>query len=450
MSRWIALGFLVMNVSVASAQEGIDLSKRPTDATSYCERVNGMDSLPEYTGKMVEAVRLFAGLARENKLDRPKLDSLRGDFSKIHAAGIDDVSATLAKRVLERINVAVPRKDAYNQDQVVSNFLGWFAACASEMKTEKGYASKLVIFLNPLSDETDRFFQAPADKRAATLREILGPPGIGKLNSRDIEARTGLAFNGINPRWVLPIALAMEGADMFVPDYARKATAKAVVFAQELQTSAAEAERQVKEDEAAAESAQYAGVRALDAFSRNTAIAPGFAKCVKGERDFQLQTASSIEAEAQKADTQKDQKALLDEAVYRRTNIAAVATGMCLYRLNVGLLLIETNDEALSINLGPNVKDRGKEDLGAKFTVSGLAKVAELLNMAAKEFHSSKISEPIRKSQEELGQQQAYTTRQKQQQWNDKMIMSMAGTLIYGGIFENIVAPIVNGKVGDR
>lgn len=192
--------------------------QRPTDARSYCDRLRSLDGLKEYAVAMITAAKAVAAL--------PEADPRRKDLARLYAQGIDDDSGSLQARLLERINAAVPRQDAYNQDQMVQQYLPWFAACASDMKTDSGLAPQAVLFLNPLGQELPRFYDAAPDRRGDQLRQSMGASGLGGLNTREIEAATGLPFRGMNPRWVLPMAVAMQGADSFVPGYARQATAR--------------------------------------------------------------------------------------------------------------------------------------------------------------------------------------------------------------------------------
>ena len=139
--------------------------QRPTDARSYCDRLRSLDGLKEYAVAMITAAKAVAAL--------PEADPRRKDLARLYAQGIDDDSGSLQARLLERINAAVPRQDAYNQDQVVQQYLPWFAACASDMKTESGLAPQAVLFLNPLGQELPRFYDAAPDRRGDQLRQIL-------------------------------------------------------------------------------------------------------------------------------------------------------------------------------------------------------------------------------------------------------------------------------------
>ncbi|MFL5257099.1 MAG: hypothetical protein ACJ8AI_30260, partial [Rhodopila sp.] len=225
MLKRLAVAMLCLYASGAYAQQAAGASGKPTDARSYCQKMKSIEGLPEYATKLVAIRQAVVAAGKE---DRTRIAA----YFRPYAQGVDDPNRTLSKRVLERINTAVPRKDAYNQDTAVQNYAEWFAACASEMRSEHGLSPGVAVFLNPLAPEVPKFFDVPPGNKAQAMREFLGPPGLGSLNDREIEARTGLAFNGINPRWVLPLAIAMDGSGRFLPPYVKQAIASIGGFSQ--------------------------------------------------------------------------------------------------------------------------------------------------------------------------------------------------------------------------
>ena len=188
-----------------------DLSKAPSDAKSYCARLTSLTSVQSFASQYVNAGIQLSNLAPAGSAyERSKTQLLR-----FHSLGLDDNGRSLSKKVLERVNKAVPRQDAYNQDIAFLPYAGWFASCASSLGRKD---PRIVVFLDPLRGEVDAFFNTPAAEREQKLVALIGNPGMGGLEQRSIVERSGLEFAGINPRWVLPMAVAMTGADSWLSD----------------------------------------------------------------------------------------------------------------------------------------------------------------------------------------------------------------------------------------
>ncbi len=190
---------------------------------------------------------------------------------------------------------------------------------------------------------------------------------------------------------------------------------------------------------------KYAGLRALYALSNHAALRTAYEKCRRGEKTFQSNITSYIEAEARKADIVAEQKQLLENVKYRTSNIDALTHGMCLYRMNVALKYLEFNNEILALSTGYQADSLNANDPSSKFTENALSKVANQLEQSAEKFHQ-RIEDIIRKSTKELNQQRAVTRRQQEQLFANRLSISMFGNIIYSGIFEMLVEPVAEGK----
>jgi hypothetical protein len=597
-----------------------DLGKAPADAKGYCARLTSLASVQSYASQYVNAGIQLSNLAPAGSIyQKSKTQLLR-----FHSLGLDDNGRSLSKKVLERVNKAVPKQDAYNQDIAFRPYAAWFAACASSLGSKD---PRIVVFLDPMKGEVESFFNTPAAEREQKLVELMGNPGMGGLEQRSIVDRTGLEFTGINPRWVLPMAVAMTGADSWLAEQERVVTPVIEQFAAALNNMAAvarsvedgthpgcqrieksqavkdyvaavlEVQRQnirsdqvsrlvartfsdpegklistikarlrelgtvngkfddFKHDEvvnqfnsiiencarknldtdlflffassaddsgsvarqredfskakavllsydgkrprggnsleltpkwaslyafifndtdtligqeaednprailssidtileerreqiARNEQEKYAGLRALYALSNHSVLRAAYEKCRKGEKTFQSNITSQIEAEARKADIVAEQKQLLENVKYRTKNIDALTHGMCLYRMNVALNVIEFNNEIAALSTGYQASWLGTTDLSAKFTANALGKVANQLEQPAEKFHQ-RIDDIVRKSTKELNQQRAVTRRQQEQLFASRLSISMFGNIIYSGIFEMLVEPVAEGK----
>lgn len=597
-----------------------DLSKAPSDAKSYCARLTSLTSVQSFASQYVNAGIQLSNLAPAGSAyEKSKTQLLR-----FHSLGLDDNGRSLSKKVLERVNKAVPRQDAYNQDIAFLPYAGWFASCASSLGSKD---PRIVVFLDPLRGEAEAFFNTPAAEREQKLVELIGNPGMGGLEQRSIVERSGLEFAGINPRWVLPMAVAMTGADSWLSDQEHIVTPVIEQFAAALNNMAAvarsvedgthpgcqriEKSQAVKDYVAAllevqrhkidsdqisrlaartfsdaegklistitarlrelgtvdgkfdylrheevvgqfnsiiencakkhlntdlflffassaddagsveqqreefsrtnavllsydgkkprggdnleltpkwaslyafifndtntligqeaennprsilskiddilaerreqitkADLEKYAGLRALYALSNHSALRTAYEKCRRGEKVFQSNITSEIEAEARKADIAAEQKQLIENAKFRTKNIDSLTHGMCLYRMNVALNYLEFNNEIVALSTGYQVGWLNALDLGTKFTDNALGKVANQLEQPAEKFHQ-RIDEIIRKSTKELNQKHAVTRRQQEQLFASRLSISMFGNIIYSGIFEMLFEPVIDGK----
>ena len=604
----------------AFAEGHPDLGKAPADAKGYCARLTSLTSVQSYASQYVNAGIQLSNLAPAGSAyQKSKTQLLR-----FHSLGLDDNGRSLSKKVLERVNKAVPKQDAYNQDIAFRPYAAWFAACASSLGSKD---PRIVVFLDPMKGEVESFFNTPAGEREQKLVELMGNPGMGGLEQRSIVDRTGLEFTGINPRWVLPMAVAMTGADSWLAEQERVVTPVIEQFAAALNNMATvarsvedgthpgcqrieksqavkdyvaavlEVQRQnirsdqvsrlvartfsdpeeklistikarlrelgtvngkfdnFKHDEvvnqfnsiiencarrhlntdlflffassaddsgsvarqredfskakavllsydgkrprggngleltpkwaslyafifndtgtligqeaednprailssidtileerreqiARNEQEKYAGLRALYALSNHSVLRTAYEKCRKSEKTFQSSITSQIEAEARKADIVAEQKQLLENVKYRTKNIDALTHGMCLYRMNVALNVIEFNNEIAALSTGYQASWLGTTDLNAKFTANALGKVANQLEQPAEKFHQ-RIDDIVRKSTKELNQQRAVTRRQQEQLFASRLSISMFGNIIYSGIFEMLVEPVAEGK----
>jgi hypothetical protein len=116
--------------------------------------------------------------------------------------GLDDDSRSKTKVLLKRLNDAVPKKDAYNQDVALLQYIPWFAACADRLKD----SALKFIFLDPSDNKSlNAFYTSGASARNTKLQELWDGPNLGGLYDRRIQDKTGLAPMGINPFWVTPL-----------------------------------------------------------------------------------------------------------------------------------------------------------------------------------------------------------------------------------------------------
>lgn len=589
---------------------------RPTDAASYCAKLKSIPGISEYASNIISAAKTIGTIAKEDP-EKAK------EFIKLYSRGADDARGTLGKQLLERINKAVPKKDAYNQDAVLANYMAWFASCASQLRTEKGLQPESVVFLNPLSQEINKFYSAPADQRASTLNQIMGPSGLGELHTRSIENATGLTFAGINPRWVLPVAIAMEGSENLLPPYFKQAadnasalaksgaisleekrsvasgnnpicqriessesvqkfisavktahnakndsdqsgaiasllfdnkqgeltalikrrvleaTDKSDRFAQNkginqfnkiIESCAAKnidsdlylffavsptipsriqeqresfkrnpqsllnydgktprsidsinsrwasfylfmfddaeevAARYGKdnslqmialsndlvkkraEQEAATEAEKYAGLRNLYAFSQTPALAPIYTKCVDSEKIYQGKIADQLQVSAKDANTVAQQKSYLEAAEFRRKNINEVAAGMCLYRLNYGLVMIETNNPGIAMMLAADTKDLKRDNPAEKYTPKAMPEIAKYMAMSPSKFNEDVLGKYLQDAEKQLNQTRTYTRKQQEELRASKTVIGLANAAVEESIMLSLISPMLNGK----
>jgi hypothetical protein len=128
-----------------------DLSKAPSDANSYCARLTSLTSVQSYASQYVNAGIQLSNLPQAGSA----YERSKTQLHRFHSLGLDDNGRTLSKKVLERINKAVPRQDAYNQDIAFLPYAAWFAACASSLGRQD---PRIVVFLNPMQGELEAFF----------------------------------------------------------------------------------------------------------------------------------------------------------------------------------------------------------------------------------------------------------------------------------------------------
>lgn len=209
MIRSVLTVLLALIAFPATADGYLDLSKAPTDARSYCARLNALPSIQSYASQYTTAASHFLSLPPSGST----YEQAKVQVARLHSLALDDSSRSLAKKVLERINRAVPKTDAYNQDVAFLPYAAWFASCASSLGSDDPL---IVVFLSPLTSDVADFFNTPVADREQKLVQLMGNPGLGGLEAQSIADQTALDFAGINPRCVLPLAIAMTGADSWI------------------------------------------------------------------------------------------------------------------------------------------------------------------------------------------------------------------------------------------
>ena len=83
--------------------------------------------------------------------------------------GLDDDARTKTKALVKKLNEAIPKKDAYNQDLVVLNYLPWFASCASKLKES---ATKYIFLDTADNRSLAAFYGSDASAKNAKLQDI--------------------------------------------------------------------------------------------------------------------------------------------------------------------------------------------------------------------------------------------------------------------------------------
>jgi hypothetical protein len=618
MLRYFAASAVVVCASFFSTPASFAQSTRPTDAKSYCEKLKSIPGLPEYARGMIKSAQATAAVAKENR-------EIASRFLSHYSLGVDDPQRSLSKKIVERINVAVPKKDAYNQDASLAQYMNWFVSCASSLRTEQGLSPASVVFLNPHGQEASKFYAASPEQRVAVLQEVMGPSGLGGLNARSIEAQTGLPFVGMNPRWVLPIAIAMEGSESFLPAYIKKAVAASDALVQASQdvvqqtqaiasgthaacqriensevvkrlvrTIKSNHDAQVNNDQmgalvalrldnnqgdltalikrrmldaaggpkadigkqgqllsqynkviencavknvgndlflffaanasmadrvqeqreqtqrgqgnllnydgkkprtidainpmwaslylfmfedsekiatqngnanadalvaqgedirkqrirqqAEAESEKYAGLRRLYAFSQTPELLTVFNKCIAGEHVYQGKIADRLQAAAKEANTVSEQKSYVDAANFRKQNINVFAAAMCLYRLNFGLVMIETKNPGIAMMLGADTKDLGRENPTEKYTAKAMPEIAKYMAMSPESFYEGVMGKYLQDTNSQLEQTQVRTRRQAEQVRTGKAIVGLASQAAEEAILGSLVEPMIAAK----
>ena len=188
---------------------------KPTDAASYCEKVMNSEVATRVTAKYaLIRSKLNDVFALSGK--NPNDPALRNFLSQTHQAfilGFDDDARSKTRLLVKKLNDAVPKKDAYNQDATILQYIPWFASCASKLKD----SPLKFIFLDPSDNRAlAAFYGAESSTRNAKLQEIWDVPNLGGLYDRRIQEKTGLANIGINPRWVTPMLFLSDDSALKV------------------------------------------------------------------------------------------------------------------------------------------------------------------------------------------------------------------------------------------
>jgi hypothetical protein len=177
-------------------------ANRPKNDRDYCEKLKSSKAVETF-GEQIESLRAhIADYSNRPTRNSGELRTLTSQANYIYNMGFDDSQFETTKILLARINKAVPKKDSYNQDVVINNYMGWFVPCAIELL--KTSSNRRFIFINP--------FDSTANN--SSLQAMMGQPGLGGLTARKITEDTGISYGGINPRWVIPLAIAMSTDDI--------------------------------------------------------------------------------------------------------------------------------------------------------------------------------------------------------------------------------------------
>lgn len=147
----------------------------------------------------------------------------------------------------------------------------------------------------------------------------------------------------------------------------------------------------------AEDSKKYDSMRAIYRFRTNAVLAAPYKKCIDQEKVYQKKQVDSLETEVKKVATVAEQKQLQDVIKMRRELFPAIVEGMCLYRLSVGIKLVDSAGID-PVEAGVMYVD-AKGDLNAQFTQAGLEKIASVLSISADSFHKNNVGAPSNKAQ---------------------------------------------------
>jgi hypothetical protein len=187
-------------------------------------------------------------------------------------------------------------------------------------------------------------------------------------------------------------------------------------------------------------------LRNLFSFSQTSTLAPIYTKCIAGEKIYQGKIIEQLKASAKNANTVAQQKQYLEAANFREKNMNEVAAGMCLYRLNFGLVMMETNNPGIAMMLAADTKDLKRVHPSEKYTPKSMPEIAKYMAMSAAKFQEDVLGKYLQDAQKQLNQTQAFTRKQQEELRAGNMIIGLADGAAEELIMGSLIGPILNGK----
>lgn len=384
--------------SQISAQGSISPSDSPRNAEEYCQRISTNPSIIQ----LAEEIRKTG--EDNTNLEHTYLDNNNGDLSKW-------VADNFRKMANSPPHTAQTGILFFDRRPIKEKF-DWVASC---YRNTKGTNNPFNIVANP----GDHIF----------LRDDVG--------ALDKSLQRGSSY--FDHREVTLLAFLFPGAEDVISRTSPEVGAS-------LRKAANEKMERNKQAEIGEDKKHYGGLRAVYAFRTNPAIAASYNKCLSGEREFRSKKASEIEANAKNANTVAEQNKMNETASRIRRNIEYIAHGNCIYRLNVGLLILEGSDEMAAVAAGYNMGGREEEDLNAKYVPAALKKAAGLMELPAEKFEDTKVVKPFTEARDELDKLKPANRRQQEEIEAQKMMLNLLQINIVTGI-NDIVTSLIEGKV---
>ena len=219
----VCLSLALYEHSIAQDVPGIDVnsptvssssSNKPTDANSYCQKVMSSTDAQRYTSKYVEILTKLNELINITGGSSPDSE-MKKTINEVRRAfylGMDDDSRSKTRGLVKKLNEVIPKKDSYNQDTVLLNYLPWFSGCASKLKDSP---LKFIFFDPTLAGrQLSSFYETDVVGRNQKLQEIWGFPSLGGIYDRSIQEKTNLPIQGINPFWVTPLLFVSDDPNL--------------------------------------------------------------------------------------------------------------------------------------------------------------------------------------------------------------------------------------------
>lgn len=410
-----------------SAQGSISPGDSPRNAEEYCQRISSNPSIIQ----LAEEIRKMG--KDSDEVPHTYLDNEKGDLEKWVADNLKKFEGDRRLSMSDYVHL-----DA----QHIKERFNWVRECYAKnsgnnsnpfivIAISKG-GELVKIDLSSLGYGIHRgkiFDDDSLHPKQATLLAFLFPgvENVISSTSPDIRSSFGKAA-----------AILMERRNEERNEEKRLAKIKE---AEEIERKGRKKQAEIEEDKK-----RYGGLTAVYTFRTNPAIAASYNKCLSSEREFRSKKASGIEANAKNANTVAEQNKMNETASRIRRNIEYIAHGNCIYRLNVGLLILEGSDEMAAVAAGYNMGGREKEDLNAKYVPAALKKVAGLIELPAEKFEDTKVVKPFTEARDELDKLRPATRRQQEEIEAQKMMLNILQINIITGI-NDIVTSLIEGKV---
>ena len=149
----------------AQPQAAQTQAAQPKDANSYCDIIINSAEAQKYANRYVVLHQKISELSKIYKpatwhakgapAEESPIDEAISLMYDSYALGMDDDARSKTKFLVKRLNEVIPKKDSYNQDIVLTQYLNWFSYCAAKLKD----SPLKYIFINPaLADEVNEFY----------------------------------------------------------------------------------------------------------------------------------------------------------------------------------------------------------------------------------------------------------------------------------------------------